>query len=248
MAESTAPTRIRRISAAGAAGSCALVLVLALTASACSGDHSSANDAAGRAKPAVSASQVGTVDTDPADAPALQPSLKPGSSVPSGYRALPSTRQLTQTWDWSSWLNHAHTVAGSKSTQNDWQTPVEDYKSWRWTTTQVGQFEVGVQTMLPNGMPQPDCSAQNFEPTAAATISQITDALLLCVQTGLSGNADTDAAAWLRAQIKPELSQINGVTDGRQTVSATPSFGGTTYYLTTRYTPGYGYVMALQVW
>lgn len=249
MAESTAPTRIRRrrpLAAGAAAGACALVL--ALTASACSGDHSSANDAAGHPKPSAAASQVGTVDVNPSDTPVLQPSLHPGSPVPTDYRALPATRELTVSWDWSDWLNHAHSVAGSKSTQNNWQDPAETYNSWRWTTDQVGQFEVGVQTMLPNGMPEPTCSAQNFEPSAAAAVKQITDTLLLCVQTGLSGGSQADAETWLRAQIGPELKQINGLTNGKQTVSATPAFGSATYYLTTHYTPGYGYVMSLQVW
>lgn len=247
MADRTAPTRIRRKLATGAAaGSCALVLALA--ASACSGDHASANDAAGRPKASATPSQVGTVDPNPSDTPVLQPTLRPGKPVPSGYRALPATRELTVSWDWSDWLNHAHSVAGPKSTQNNWQDPAETYNSWRWTTDQIGQLEVGVQTLLPNGMPEPTCSAQNFEPESAAAATQITNTLLLCVQTGLSGAAESDAEAWLRAQIGPELKQINGLTDGQQTVSATPTFGSATYFLSTHYTPGYGYVMSLQVW
>jgi len=255
VAENPAPARTRRPSAAAAAAGCALLL--AVTASACAGDHASANDAAGRPKPAAATSQIGTVDPNPSDAPVLQPSLHPGSPAPHGYRALPATRGLTVSWDWSDWLNHAHALAtaeaeaaeaGAKATQNDWQDPVETYNSWRWTTDLVGQFEVGVQTMLPNGMPEPTCSAQNFEPSSASVASQITNILLLCVQTGLSGASEADAESWLRKQIQPELKQINGLTDGRETVSATPTFGSATYYLTTHYTPGYGYVMALQVW
>lgn len=247
MADRLARIRTRRTLTAGAAtGSC--FLVLALAASACSGDHANANDAAGRPKATVSASQVGTVDADPSDAPVIQPSLRPGSPVPSAYRALPASRELTVSWDWSDWLNHAHSVAGPKSKQNAWQDPAETYSAWQWTTAQIGQLEVGVQTLLPNGMPEPTCSAQNFEPGSAAVATQITNTLLMCVQTSLSGADEADAEAWLRAQIGPELKQINGLTDGRQTVSATPTFGSATYYLSTHYAPGYGYVMALQVW
>lgn len=246
MADRIAPARTRRIRAAAAAGCCALVL--ALTAAACSGDHANASDAAGRAGSSASATQFGTVDANPSDTPEIQPSLRPGHPVPSGYRALPSVRQLSVAWDWSSWLAHAQAVAGAKATRNDWHDPVEDYKSWRWTTTQVGQNEVGVQTMLPSGMPEPTCSSTNFEPSAAKTVAEITDVLLMCVRTGLSGAAESDAEAWLRTQVKPELTAVNGVTDGRQVVSATPSFGGITYFLSAHYTRGYGYVIALQVW
>ena len=64
MADRTAPTRIRRKLATGAAaGSCALVLALA--ASACSGDHASANDAAGRPKASATPSQVDSYTLEP---------------------------------------------------------------------------------------------------------------------------------------------------------------------------------------
>lgn len=234
----------RRLRTAAASGSCALLL--ALGAAACSSNQN-ADNAGGLKSPAASP-VVGTVDPDPSDTPQIQPSLHPGKPAPTNYRALPSTRKLTVAWNWSSWLNHAKSVGGAGATANNWQDPVESNAAWRWSGKDVSRFEVGVQTQLPNGMAQPSCSAENFEPESTAAASQITDVLLLCVDTGLSGTSTADAEAWLKRQIAPELKEINGLTDGEQAVSATPTFGSATYFLSTRYTPGYGYVMTLQVW
>lgn len=241
-----APVRARRrLRIAAASGGWALVL--ALGAAACSGSHADTDNAGGLKSPPASP-VVGAVDSNPSDTPQIQPSLHPGKPAPTDYRALPSTRKLTVAWDWGSWLNHAKSVGGAGATANNWQDPVESNTAWRWSGKDVGRFEVGVQTQLPNGMAQPSCSAENFEPASAAAASQITDVLLLCVDTGLSGTSTADAEAWLKTQITPELKEINGLTDGEQAVSATPTFGSATYFLSTRYTPGYGYVITLQVW
>lgn len=247
MTDRTAPARTRRTRAAGAVGASALAL--ALLVGACSGSTDAAAHGAGpSAAASASPPQVGVVDTNPADPPQLQPTLHPGSPVPTDYRALPATRDMTLLWNSTAWLSRVQAAGGAKASANDFDTPAETSLAWRWSTAQIGQLEAGVQTMLPADTQSVSCSAQTFEPASAAAASQITNIMLLCAQTGLSGGSTAAAEAWIRAQIGPELKEINGLTSGRQVVSATPAFGSATYYLATRYVPGYGYLIELQVW
>ncbi|MBR7838156.1 hypothetical protein KDL01_33095, partial [Actinospica durhamensis] len=245
----TRPRRPRRLRAAGSVG--AGVLALGLIASACSGAGQPAADAANAPSAAASPTLVGTLDTNPADPPQLQSSAIPGSPVPTTYRAVPAAQAQTLSIPWSStaWLAHVHTVAGSKAKADDWQDQAYISSAWQWSTAQVRELEASIVTDLPSGMPKPTCSAQGFTPSNAAAVSQVTNLLTLCVQTGLSGGSTTAAESWLRAQIGPELAEIKGVTtQSRHAVSATPTFGSVTYYLYAEYVTGSGYLISLQVW
>ena len=258
MTDRTAPTRprgprrsrrARPLLAAGSVG--AGVLALGLIASACSGAGPAMAAGPAGTSAAPSPTLVGTLDTDPADPPQLQSSAIPGSPVPTTYRAVPAAQAQNLAIPWSStaWLSHVHAVAGSKAKSDDWQDQDYIYSSWQWSSAQVPELEADLVTDLPSGMPKPTCSAQDFSPANAAALTQITNVLLLCVQTGLSGDATTAAAAWLRAQIGPELAEIKGVrTQSRHAVSATPTFGSVTYYLYAEYVTGSGYLISLQVW
>lgn len=246
MIDRTTPTRTRHHRRLLAVGSSALTV--ALVATACSAAGHAAAAPGFTARPSSAPTQVGYVDTNPADPPQVQPPWPKGSPVPTNYRGIPAAHQLDIAWSSTAWLSEVHAAAGKKVKANDWQTPAAAVSSWDWSTPQVGELEAGISTQLPSGLPQPYCSAETFEPASSAAASQITNTMLLCAQTGLSAGSAPAAEAWIRKQIPTELADVNGLTDGREVVSATPAFGSTTYYIYARYISGYGYLIEMLVW
>jgi hypothetical protein len=222
---------VRALSAIGAAA-----LALAALTTACSG--SGPRPAAGGAQsadtpyPGPDLSAFGTLDTDSADPPVINPALNPSAPTPAGFRnALPTSLTPPAGWVATAWLDSVHAAAGPKAVSSHNQDPNFTNTAWQWSTADVTSLEAGTAGDGQDHLTSVSCSAEGFNPANAKAAAEIAGALELCAQTGLSGGSAQAAQTWIGDQVGSVLSELRTAAPGRESVTAAPTFGAATYQI-----------------
>lgn len=257
----------RRASSARALGAFgAAALALAAVTTACSGNSAGhapatpatpataagapgATDPAATSSPAAGPTTFGVLDTDPADPPIINPTVKAGAPLPTGWRNAPPTTLTPPTsWNPAAWLNQVHAAAPANAVPVDNHDPSFVTTSWQWSTPAITSLTAGV---IANGQNHPlkaSCDAEGFSLTSTAAAAEIAGTLELCAQTGLSGGSAQAAQTWIGQQVGPVLSELQGAAKGRESVSAAPTFGAATYQVVGQYEYQSGYLVQVTVW
>jgi hypothetical protein len=255
----------RRTSCARALGTLGVAaLALAAVTTACSGSSSGAGaghtpatiaaGAPGATDPAATASPgagptFGVLDTDPADPPIINPTVKSGAPLPTGWRnAPPTTLTPPAGWDPAAWLSQVHAAAPSNAVPVDNRDPSFVTTSWQWSTPAITSLTAGV---IANGQNHPikaSCDAEGFDLTSTSAAAEVASTLELCARTGLSGSSAQAAQTWIGQQVGPVLSELQSAAKGRESVSAAPTFGAATYQVVGQYEYQSGYLVQVTVW
>lgn len=203
-------------------------------ASSASGGAAAGSPAAAAGSPDSTPKVFGSVDTDPSDAPTVEPS---GFQTRSTSRVAAPWGKLPTGWNAAHWLAGLQAAAAADSVSN--ATPSSDASQFpdtpqigvSWSTPAVPTFGASV-SMTPSGAPTSVvCSVGRFDPADTVAAKQIAAFFQACAAADFPGSRPDNARAWITGQITDLLADLRTMSGLMLAQCATPTFGTGLYDL-----------------